>query len=209
LQNLRAEYRRESLDESQVVADPVEQFRRWFNQAVDAQLPEPNAMALATADGSGAPACRMVLLKDFSDRGFVFCTDYRSRKGGELEDNARAALCFWWGPLERQVRITGRVTRTDTTESEAHFNARPRGSQLGAWASAQSSVIADRAALEASHAEVDRKYSGGAVPLPPHWGGFRVIPDSFEFWQGRESRLHDRLRYRPEGKVWIVERLSP
>jgi len=209
LTNLRAEYRKERLDETASAADPVEQFRRWFAQAAEAEVLEPNAMALATADANGTPNCRMVLLKEVAAGGFVFFTDYRSRKGGELEANALAALCFWWGPLERQVRITGHVERVSAAESAAYFATRPRGSQVSAWASAQSSVIASREVLEAKYAELDAKYSGVEVPLPPHWGGFRLIPVGYEFWQGRESRLHDRLRYRPAGKAWAIERLSP
>ena len=211
LTNLRAEYRKEQLDEAAVAADPVEQFRRWFAQAADAQVLEPNAMALATADGRGTPNCRMVLLKEASPAGFVFFTDYRSRKGGELEANAQAALCFWWAPLERQVRISGHVERVSAAESAAYFVTRPRGSQVGAWASAQSSVIVSREALEAKYVELDAQYAGKDVTLPPHWGGFRLVPDAFEFWQGRESRLHDRLRYRPAGQPvgWAIERLSP
>ncbi len=209
LAHLREEYRRERLDESDVAPDPVEQFRRWFAQAAESRVLEPNAMALATADASGAPNCRMVLLKEVGDEGFVFFTDYRSRKGGELEQNARAALCFWWGPLERQVRITGRVERVSAEESARYFKSRPRGSQLGAWASAQSAVIPDREFLETKHAAVGEQYPGDDVPRPSHWGGFRVIPESFEFWQGRKSRLHDRLHYRRDGGAWAIARLSP
>ncbi len=208
--HLREEYRRETLDERDVAADPVAQFHHWFQQAREAEVHEPNAMALATAGADGSPSVRMVLLKEADARGFVFFTDYRSRKGSEIDRaGARAALCFWWGPLERQVRIEGRIERVSAEESAAYFAQRPRGSRLGAWASAQSSVIPSRAGLEARHAELDAQYPGEDVPLPPHWGGYRVVPDSFEFWQGRPSRLHDRLRYVPQPGGWRLERLSP
>ena len=208
--HLREEYRREQLDERDVAADPLAQFHHWFEQARAAEVYEPNAMALASADAEGRPSVRTVLLKEADARGFVFFTDYRSRKGQELDrDDARAAICFWWGPLERQVRIEGRVERIAAAESEAYFRQRPRGSRLGAWASAQSSVIVSREGLEARHAELDRQYPGEDVPLPPHWGGYRVVPDAFEFWQGRPSRLHDRLRYVPQHGGWKLERLSP
>lgn len=209
LAHLREDYRSQRLDEADLADDPVAQFRIWFEQAQEARVLEPNAMALATATADGTPNVRMVLLKEMNERGFVFFTDYRSTKGGELEENERAALCFWWGPLERQVRIRGFVTRVSAEESAAYFRQRPRGSRIGAWASAQSSVLASREELERRHAELDAKYPTEDVPLPPHWGGFRLVPESYEFWQGRESRLHDRLRYRAEGGAWRVERLSP
>lgn len=209
LAHLREDYRHASLDLGDVEADPLDQFRRWFGEAQKAEVHEPNAMALATADADGSPNVRMVLLKEANDRGFVFFTDYRSAKGVELDANARAALCFWWGALERQVRIRGPIAKISAEESAAYFVQRPRGSRLGAWASAQSSVIASRAELERKHAELDAKYPGEEVPLPPHWGGFRIVPESYEFWQGRQSRLHDRLRYLPSGSGWTIERLSP
>ncbi|MEY4608830.1 MAG: hypothetical protein RL625_1047 [Gemmatimonadota bacterium] len=209
ISHLREEYRRASLDVTDVAPDPLAQFRDWFQQAQQAEVIEPNAMALATTDAEGHPNCRMVLLKEADARGFVFFTDYRSMKGQELDASAHAALCFWWAPLERQVRLKGRVERIDPAESAAYFRQRPRGSQLGAWASAQSSVLADRDVLERRHAELDAQYPGETIPLPSHWGGFRVIPASFEFWQGRQSRLHDRIRYRLDGTRWVIERLSP
>jgi pyridoxamine 5'-phosphate oxidase len=207
--HLREEYRRARLDEGDVSPDPVVQFARWFDEATKAEVHEPNAMSLATADADGAPNCRMVLLKSASPDGFTFFTDYRSVKGSEVGENPRVALCFWWGALERQVRIVGHAERTTAEESAAYFKERPRGSRLGAWASMQSSVIAGRTELERRHAELDTKYPGENVPLPPHWGGIRVVPTMFEFWQGRPSRLHDRLRYRREGERWVIDRLSP
>ncbi|HUR95107.1 MAG TPA: pyridoxamine 5'-phosphate oxidase [Gemmatimonadales bacterium] len=209
--DLRREYARARLDEADVSHDPFVEFARWFAEAQEAQVPEPNAMTLATATAEGAPSARIVLLKAFDERGFVFFTDYRSRKGAELETNPRAALVFWWGELERQVRITGGVGLTSREDSERYFESRPIGSRLGAWASHQSDVIAGRAALEADLRGIEARFAGGRIPLPPHWGGFRVVPDTIEFWQGRESRLHDRIRYVREGagRGWKIDRLSP
>jgi pyridoxamine 5'-phosphate oxidase len=208
--DLRREYARARLDEQDVSHDPIVEFARWFAQAQEAQLPEANAMTLATASVEGVPSARIVLLKAFDERGFVFFTDYRSRKGAELEENPQAALVLYWGELERQVRITGVVARTSQQESEEYFRTRPLGSRFGAWVSHQSRVIAGRAALEADLKEIEARYADGDVPLPPHWGGFRVIPDTIEFWQGRENRLHDRIRYvRQRDAGWRLERLSP
>ena len=207
--DLRREYARARLDEKDVSPDPFAEFARWFAEAQAAEAAEANAMVLATATPDGRPSARMVLLKGFDHQGFVFFTDYRSRKAQELEANPRAALGVHWSELERQVRIEGAVTRTSVEESEAYYRTRPLGSRLGAWVSHQSRVIASREELEAGLREVERRFSGTKVPLPPDWGGYRVSPECFEFWQGRESRLHDRIRYLREGERWRIERLSP
>jgi pyridoxamine 5'-phosphate oxidase len=208
LANERTEYGQGSLNESTVAAEPLAQFRDWYQQALTAAVPEPNAMTLATA-ADGLPSARIVLLKGVDDRGFLFFTDYRSQKGSELERNPQAALVFFWQPLERQVRVVGSVERVSRSESEAYFESRPEGSKLGAWTSWQSRVIADRTVLERSLAEVTARFQGQPVPCPPEWGGYRVIPDAVEFWQGRENRLHDRVRFRRDAGRWHRDRLSP
>lgn len=207
--DLRLNYTRQSLLESDIHPDPIYQFQTWFDQAIAANLLEPNAMTLATATPSGTPSARIVLLKGFDQRGFVFYTNYNSHKGQELTANPQAALVFLWGELERQVRIEGAVEKIADGETEAYFQSRPHSSQLGAWASEQSRVIPNREVLEQRLTNLTEDYQDQAVPRPLHWGGFRVIPRAIEFWQGRPSRLHDRLRYRLEAGVWIIERLSP
>jgi pyridoxamine 5'-phosphate oxidase len=207
--DIRREYARARLDEAHVSPDPVTEFHRWFTQAREAKALEPNAMALATATPGGAPSVRIVLLKGYDERGFVFFTDYRSQKGVELEANPQAALAFYWSELERQVRISGTVERTSTEESESYFRTRPHGSRLGAWASHQSEVIQSRQQLESGLREVKARFATGDVPLPPYWGGYRLRPEQVEFWQGRENRLHDRIRYARDGDGWKVQRLSP
>ena len=196
--------------ESEANPDPIEQFRTWFDEALASNLHEPNAMTLATATPAGRPSARIVLLKGFDERGFVFYTNYEGRKGEELEANPHCALLFYWGELERQVRIEGRVRRLPDRESDAYFAGRPRGSQLGAWASEQSRPVKDRDTLERRLRELEAEYEGREVPRPPFWGGYRVEPETIEFWQGRGYRLHDRLVYRrSEDGGWNRERLQP
>jgi pyridoxamine 5'-phosphate oxidase len=207
---LRKEYTRTGLDEADAAPDPIEQFRKWFDDALAANLHEPTAMTLATASPEGHPSARIVLLKGFDERGFVFYTNHGGRKGKELEANPSCALVFYWGELERQVRVEGRVSRVSDEESDAYFASRPRGSQLGALASEQSRPIRDRGALERRLRELESEYEGRGVPRPPFWGGYRVEPEVIEFWQGRENRLHDRLLYRRSGDGgWNRERLQP
>ena len=206
---LRKEYTRAGLAESDVAPDPVEQFRRWFDETLAAGLHEPNAMTVATATADGRPSARVVLLKGFDERGFVFYTNYDGRKGRELDENPRAALLFYWGELERQVRVEGAVSRVSEGESDAYYASRPRGSRLGAWASEQSRVVEGREVLEGRIGDLEAEYEGREVPRPPFWGGYRIGPEVVEFWQGRENRLHDRIVYRREGAGWEIRRLQP
>ena len=207
--SLRREYADGGLDLPDLEPDPATMFRRWLDEAVAASLHEPNAMVVSTVSPEGQPSSRMVLLKGHSAEGFVFFTNQESRKGADLAANPRCALLFPWHPLERQVRVEGVARDLPRDAVEAYFRARPRGSQLGAWASPQSSVVPDRAAVEAGLAAATERFGDGPVPPPEHWGGFRVVPETVEFWQGRSSRLHDRLRFRRTGGAWVLERLAP
>lgn len=206
---LRQNYTLRELDETSIDPNPFQQFRHWFEEAVAAQLPEPNAMTLATATHEGVPSARMVLLKDLDERGFVFYTNFDSRKGQELAENSHAALVFWWAELERQVRIEGRITKVANRDADEYFHSRPIASQLGAWTSDQSRVIADRTVLEHRLQTLTHQYQNQPIPRPPHWGGYRLAPEAIEFWQGRPSRLHDRLRYTRHIESWKIERLAP
>ena len=209
--DLRQDYSRQTLLETNADVNPFLQFQHWFAQALNSQVIEPNAMTLATITTDGKPAARIVLLKDFDERGFVFYTNFQSRKGQELAQTPAAALVFWWGELERQVRIEGAITVVSEAEADAYFQSRPRGSQLGAWVSRQSQMIGDRSVLEDRLEQLEQEYGDRPIPRPPHWGGYRLAPTYFEFWQGRSNRLHDRLCYRhtTAANIWQIKRLSP
>jgi pyridoxamine 5'-phosphate oxidase len=209
LSELRREYAVGGLAESDLLPEPVAMFRRWLRDAVTAGLHEPNAMVVATVSPDGRPASRLVLLKGVDERGFVFFTNYSSRKGEELDANPACALLFPWHGLERQVRIEGTAVRLTAAENDAYFVTRPRAAQIGAWASPQSQVVADRAELDKGYDEQLTRFGELQVPIPPYWGGYRVAPESVEFWQGRQNRMHDRLRYRRTPSGWTTERLAP
>ncbi len=206
---LRREYGDAGLDDPDLAPDPVAMFRRWMHDTVVAGLHEPNAMVVATVSPEGRPSARMVLLKGVDERGFVFYTNYDSRKGRDLDAHPPVSLLFPWHDLQRQVRVEGSASRVSEEESQAYFASRPRASQLGAWASPQSDEVASRAELQAAYDDVEQRFADQDVPLPPHWGGFRVRPDLVEFWQGRRGRMHDRLVYRREGEGWTTVRLAP
>jgi pyridoxamine 5'-phosphate oxidase len=209
LQNLRQEYRSSELLQQDVDQNPMQQFKKWFTDALNAQLYEPNVMTLATADSYGKPSARIVLLKGFDEHGFNFYTNYESKKGKELQVNPQAALVFFWAELERQVRIEGMVSKLDPQVSTDYFHSRPKGSQIGAMVSPQSQVIPSREALEQQVIELKQQYADTEVPRPEHWGGYLVEPQHIEFWQGRPSRLHDRISYDLVDGVWIINRLAP
>jgi pyridoxamine 5'-phosphate oxidase len=207
--DIRKEYMKESLSEGDVELDPYLQFARWWKEALASDIEEVNAMTLATAGADGRASARIVLLKDYDHRGFVFFTNYNSRKGREIASNPWGTLLFFWKELERQVRIEGRIEKVDEKESEDYFRSRPEGSKIGAWSSPQSEVIDDRRVIEENVRKISAKFQGSDIPRPPHWGGYRLLPDQIEYWQGRPSRLHDRILYIKEGTNWRIQRLAP
>jgi pyridoxamine 5'-phosphate oxidase len=207
--SLRKEYTSAGLDRADLDPDPIVQFHEWFEKVIDADLHEPNAMILATASTDGKPSARTVLLKGYDEQGFVFYTNYEGRKANEIEANPMCALLFYWGELERQVRIEGRASRLSGEESDSYFATRPRESRLGAWASEQSRPVDDRSILEERVRALEAEYEGRVIPRPPFWGGYRVEPDTIEFWQGRENRLHDRIVYHRSERGWKIVRLQP
>jgi pyridoxamine 5'-phosphate oxidase len=207
--DIRKDYKQHSLDEADIATDPFVQFDRWWNDALAAEVDEVNAMTLATATKAGVPSARIVLLKGYDKNGFVFFTNYESTKGKELQNNPYAALVFFWKELERQVRIEGRVEKVSAAESDEYFHSRPEGSRIGAWSSPQSAIISNRKIIETNVEQYTKRFAGHDIPRPEHWGGYRVIPTAFEFWQGRSSRLHDRFHYTPLNETWKVERLAP
>jgi pyridoxamine 5'-phosphate oxidase len=209
INSLRHDFTKQTLDIKDVHADPILQFEKWFKEAVDSKVNEPNAMSISTVSTEGKPSSRIVLLRNFNKNGFIFYTNYNSKKGTDISKNPYAALLFFWPELERQVRIEGILKKQSPEESSAYFNSRPRGSKLGAWTSEQSKPIADRNVLDKAYEEISKKFPTDEVPRPTYWGGYVLTPECFEFWQGRESRLHDRILYTQEDKNWKIERLSP
>ncbi len=205
----RNEYLKGGLERSDLEDNPFKQFEKWFNHAVECKVKEPNAMAVSTVDENGAPTSRVVLLKSWDEKGFVFYTNYHSKKAADLEKNPRVCALFVWLDLERQLRINGRAEKVSTAESLRYFLSRPFGSRLGAWVSHQSSIITSRSLLEMQFDKMKRKFADGQIPLPDFWGGFRIVPEYFEFWQGRENRLHDRFAYQKNGESWDISRLAP
>lgn len=206
---LRNEYAKSALNKKETSPDPITQFRNWFEEAIKAKVMEPNAMTLSTATADGRPSARIVLVKDITEKGFVFYTNYESRKGKEIAQNPQAALTFFWPELERQVRIEGTLEKVPGQTSDAYFSSRPRASQLGAWSSPQSQEIPNREILEAREKDYEEKFRDQEIPRPPHWGGYELVPDQLEFWQGRQSRLHDRILYIKEANDWVRKRISP